>query len=85
MVNYKNMHIIVVSLHTHSIEATVGFENTVYSLRSGQSVSVCVIVHTPISPRNCPIEFPFDMRFQLVGATSGKFYTNNIVIFICST
>ena len=53
----------------------MGFQRTVYSLGSGQmSVEVCVTVHSPISPRNCPIQFPFDIRFR---NTSGKLCTNN--------
>ena len=60
----------------------MGFQRTVYYLGSRwRYVRVCVTVRLPRSPRNCPIEFPFDMRFRLVGATSGKLYTNN---FICS-
>ena len=56
------------------LAATVGFQNTVYTLSSGQSsVSVCVTVHRPTGT-DCPIQFPFDMRFQLVGDdTNGKF------------
>ena len=50
----------------------MGLMNIDNQLRVGQtSVNVCVTVH---SPRNsdCPIQFPFDLRFLLVNNTPGR-------------
>lgn len=62
-----------------STEATVGFENTSYTVvEDGNDVEICVVVHQPGG--QVPIGFPFMVEFATGDGTAGNsFYIYNYV------
>ena len=61
-----------------SPDATVSLERTFYRVDEDVGVvEVCVFVHNP-NNINCPISFPFNIKFFLSDNTSGNdFYEEN--------
>lgn len=53
-----------------STEATVGFENTFYTVVEDENeVEICVLVHQPDG--QVPIGFPFELEFATGDGTAG--------------
>ena len=63
-----------VHMLTHALpstEATVGFENTFYTVVEDENeVEICVVVHQPGG--QVPIDFPFEVEFATGDGTAGN-------------
>ena len=61
----------VILLTVPSVAAVVGLDRTIYQVSEDAGVvEVCAIVYSPMS--DCPIEFPFEVRFTTLDGSAGK-------------